>query len=134
MPHAQSRPVAADRRTDLVEGAAVSASLLCLVHCLALPLMLMVLPAAIGLFARSEAFHAVALLLIVPSALAAFWLGHRRHRAPLPALFGIVGVAGLVIGLLPLLSVEGQRWATVVGSLLLVTGHLLNWRLRARAG
>ena len=133
MSQAQGRPAPSDRRTDLVESAAVSASLLCLVHCLALPLALMVLPAAIGLFAQSEMFHAVALLLVVPSALAAFWMGHRRHRAPLPALFGVAGMTGLVIGLLPMLPEGGQRWMTVIGSLLLVGGHLLNWRLRSRA-
>lgn len=46
----------AERRVDIVEGTAVSASLLCVVHCLALPVLILLLPGALGLFAQSEAF------------------------------------------------------------------------------
>ncbi|MGK6319459.1 MerC domain-containing protein [Sphingomonas sp. DT-204] len=121
------------RRTDIIEGAAVSASVLCLVHCLALPLLLLLLPGIIGLFARSEAFHYVALALVVPSAAGAFWLGYRRHRTPGPALLGVAGVGCLVAALLPGLAEGAETWVTVAGSLLLVIGHTLNWRWRTCA-
>ena len=111
----------------------MSASLLCLIHCLALPLLLLLLPGVLGLFAQSEAFHYVALALVVPSALAAFGLGYRRHRALLPALLGFNGVICLVIALLPDLVEGAELRITVVGSLLLVAGHTMNWRLRAHA-
>lgn len=111
----------------------MSASLLCLVHCLALPFLLLLLPGIIGLFARSEAFHYGAVALIVPSAIAAFWLGYRRHRALRPALFGVVGVGCLVVALLPETAEGAETWLTVAGSLLLVTGHMMNWRLRTHA-
>lgn len=55
-----------ERRTNVIKGAAVSASLLCLVHCLALPVLLLVLPGIIGLFAQSAAFHYAALALVIP--------------------------------------------------------------------
>lgn len=121
---------ASERRTNVIEGAAVSASLLCLVHCLALPLLLLLLPGIIGLFARSEAFHYVALALVVPSAVAAFWLGYRRHRALRPALLGLAGVGCLVVALLPGRAEGAETWFTVAGSLMLVAGHTMNWRLR----
>ncbi|QZP08524.1 MerC domain-containing protein [Caenibius sp. WL] len=121
------------RRTNVVEGVAVSASLLCLVHCLALPLLLLLLPGVLGLFAQSDAFHYAALALVVPAGLAAFWLGYRRHRARRPALLGIAGVICLVIALLPGAGEGGELWFTVTGSLLLVIGHTLNWRLRTHA-
>lgn len=123
-----------ERSTNVIEGAAISASLLCLVHCLALPFLLLLLPGIIGLFARSEAFHYAALALIVPSAVAAFWLGYRRHRALRPALFGVAGVGGLAVALLPGLTEGTETWLTVAGSLLLVAGHMMNWRLRTHAG
>ncbi len=119
-------------RTNIVEGAAVSASLLCLVHCLALPLLLLLLPGIVGLFVQSAAFHYAALALVVPFALAAFSLGYRRHRALPPVLLGLAGVACLVIALLPGAGEGAEFWFTVAGSLLLVTGHALNWRLRVR--
>lgn len=124
---------AAQRRANLIEGTAVSASLLCLVHCLALPFLLLLLPGVLGLFARSEAFHFVALALIVPAALCAFWLGYRRHRASRPALFGLGGIGCLIIALLPSVGEGAELWLTVAGSLLLVTGHTINWRLRSHA-
>ncbi|PKP99798.1 MAG: MerC mercury resistance protein [Alphaproteobacteria bacterium HGW-Alphaproteobacteria-13] len=121
------------RRANVVEGVALSTSLLCLVHCLALPVLLLLLPGVIGLFARSEAFHYVALALVVPAALAAFRLGYRRHRARRPALLGLAGVACLVIALLPGTTEGSELWFTVAGSLLLVAGHTMNWRLRTHA-
>ena len=122
-----------ERSTNIIESAAMSASLLCLIHCLALPLLLLLLPGILGLFAQSEAFHYAALAFVVPSAFAAFWLGYRRHRSLPPALLGFCGVICLVIALLPGLAEGEELWITVVGSLLLVTGHVMNWRLRAHA-
>lgn len=121
------------RRTNMIEGAAVSVSLLCLAHCLLLPVLLLLLPGVIGLFAQSEAFHYVALALVVPAALAAFWLGYRRHHARRPAFLGIIGSICLVVALLPGVGEGGELWFTVAGSLLLVTGHTMNWRLRSHA-
>ncbi|MFC4254160.1 MerC family mercury resistance protein [Altererythrobacter xixiisoli] len=117
----------------MVEGAAVSASLLCLLHCIALPLLLLLLPGMLGLFAQSEAFHFAALALVIPSALAAFALGYRRHRKLLPPLLGVIGVASLVAALLPGQAEGAETLITVMGSALLVAGHALNWRLRAQA-
>lgn len=124
---------AKDRRTNVIEGAAVSASLLCLVHCLALPLLLLLLPGVIGMFARSDAFHYVALALVVPAALVAFWLGYRRHRARRPAFLGLAGMACLVVALLPGIGRGAELAITVAGSLLLITGHTMNWQLRTHA-
>lgn len=122
-----------DLRTNVIEGAAVSASLICLVHCLALPFLLLLLPGIIGLFAQSTAFHYFALALIVPTAVAAFSLGFRRHGAVLPVLTGLVGIGCLVIALLPGSSKNTEIWFTVAGSLFLVIGHAMNWRLRFHA-
>lgn len=108
----------------------MSASLLCLIHCLALPLLLLLLPGVVGLFVQSEAFHYLALAFVAPSAFAAFWLGYRRHRSLPPTLFGLGGVICLIIALFPGLAEGKELWVTVVGSLLLLTGHMINWRLR----
>lgn len=126
-----SSPKPTDRRTDLIEGVAVSTSLLCLAHCLALPFLLLLLPGVFAIFAQSEAFHWAALALVAPSALAAFWLGYRRHRAIVPALFGLVGVGLLTLALLPGTAEGAETWLTVAGSIALVGGHMMNWRLRS---
>ncbi|CDO35532.1 MerC domain-containing protein [Novosphingobium sp. KN65.2] len=130
----QNRSCAAGkRRTDIVEGAAVSASLLCLVHCLALPVLLLLLPGALGLFVQSPAFHFAAMGMVGPVALAAFWLGYRRHGARWPVLLGLAGVASLALALMPGMGHGGEVSLTVTGSLLLIVGHAMNWRLRTGA-
>lgn len=116
---ARYRP--AIRPANLVEGTAMFTSVLCLVHCLALPLLLLLLPGVLGLFAQSEAFHYAALALIIPAAFAAFRLGYRRHGARLPALMGVAGVICLAIALLPGVGEGDELWLTVTGSLFLVT-------------
>lgn len=117
--------------TNAVESAALFASLGCIAHCLALPLVILLLPGALALFAQSEAFHAVLLGLVLPTALTAFWLGSRRHGAIWPGLLGTLGIAGLGVALF--LAGTAQVALTVTGSLLLIGGHLINWRLRSRA-
>ncbi len=112
----------------------MSASLLCLVHCLALPFLLLLLPGVVGLFAQSEAFHYAALALVAPAALAAFCLGYRHHRAPAPALLGLIGICCLAIAILPGVGDDTEVALTVAGSLALLVGHMINWRLRSHRG
>ena len=118
------------RTTDFVEGTAISASLLCLVHCLALPLLLLALPALAGTFFESETFHIAAAALVVPAAALAFLLGYRRHRAPAPALLGSAGAASIVAALFPGWGEGAATTMTAAGSLFLISGHLINWRMR----
>lgn len=120
---------ASQKGTHAIEAAAASASILCLVHCLALPLLLL-LPGILGLWFLSESFHIAAFAFIVPSALAAFMLGYRRHHALTPALCGMAGIILLAGALVPGISEIAETGLTVVGSLLLLAGHGLNWRKR----
>lgn len=128
----EANPACASRSrlTDISEGVAVSASLLCLIHCLALPFLLLLLPGILGLFAGSSAFHVAALAMALPAALIAFRRGYRQHRAPLPVILGLSGSVCLVAALLPVMGEEAETALTVAGSLMLVAGHALNWRLR----
>ncbi|BAK65486.1 MULTISPECIES: MerC domain-containing protein [Sphingobium] len=115
---------------NVIESAAISGSLICLLHCLALPALLLLLPGTMLLFAQSEAFHVVALALLAPSAGLAFWLGYRRHGSGHVALAGGVGLLLLALALLPDVGEGGELWLTVTGSVLLIAGHVANWRLR----
>ena len=120
------------RQVDIVEGTAMTASFLCLLHCVALPLLLMLLPGVFGLIFRSDMFHYLALGLVLPSAAAAFGLGYLRHHAIAPPFFGLVGVGCLAVALIPgaLESIEAPM--TIAGSIFLLVGHMMNWRLRRR--
>ncbi|WP_133175324.1 MerC domain-containing protein [Sphingomonas oleivorans] len=122
-----------EKRTNLLEGAAMAASLLCLVHCLILPLAIALLPAFTNMLRLPESFHYLALGFVIPFAALAFLGGWRVHGTPLPTLLGGAGVALLTVALLP---GRGEIWETgltVAGSLLLMGGHGINWRMRAQA-
>ena len=103
------------QRSTFLDGAAIGASLLCLIHCIGLPILFALLPAlaTIGL-PSSESLHLILLLTAIPvSAL---------------ALVGALGLAGLAAGL-AFDSVPGAETAlTVAGSLALASAHIGNWR------
>lgn len=121
------------RLDNAVESAAASVSLLCLIHCLALPLLLVLLPGAAGLFVESDAFHVAAVALAAPGASVAFVMGYRQHAAILPAVIGGGGLGCLIAALLVAHGTVAETYLMVAGSLILVAGHVLNWRARNRA-
>lgn len=133
IPHKVPRASGAARPANVAEFGAISISLTCLLHCLALPLLLAILPATMGLWLRSDALHTVLLLLMLPAAVSAFLIGHRHHRSPWPLLLGVAGFAGLSSGLAPGLGAGQEVALTVLGSFLLIGAHIWNWRLRNRA-
>ena len=115
---------------DWIERAALSASFLCLVHCLALPFLLAALPVLSGVFALPGDLHVVILAFAIPSSLAALLLGRHGHRAGAPLAIGIMGLSLLTLGALAFGSTRLETPVTVAGSLALAFAHVANWRLR----
>ncbi len=112
------------------DGLAVGASALCLLHCLALPLLIAALPAVAGRLDLGEGFHLGVLAFAVPTSAFALIEGWRRHRGVAPLFAGVAGLVLLSAGL------AFEDWAavetgvTVAGSLLLAGAHVANWRGR----
>jgi hypothetical protein len=109
---------------------AISLSAICIVHCLAVPLIVAILPIAAISFGGDAHFHALILWLVVPVSLIGLVMGFRVHgRVSLVAL----GVAGVVI--LALAATVGhEQWpalaevlVSVGGSLLLASAHWMNF-------
>lgn len=109
---------------------AIGASGLCLVHCLALPVIIAALPVASGLSAASEALHIWILAFAVPTSLIALGFGAKQSGQWGLVAGGVVGLSLLFFGLwfedISSLAVM----FTIAGSALLVLSHLLNWRMR----
>lgn len=127
-------------RARLFDAMGVGLSFACLVHCLVLPLILLLAPALSAWLALPEAFHAAILLLAAPAAFAAMSGGWRRHRHAGPALLAAGGLGLLALGLaghegwLGALDPEAaDRWFTSAGAIALAAAHLANWRLRHNA-
>ncbi len=119
-------------RQRLVDSAAIAASLGCLIHCLALPVLFVLVPATAAFIAVPESFHLWALAFAVPTSFLAMMTGFVRHHSVTPGTFAIVGLALIAsgIGLAPDLMTETAL--TVAGALCLMIGHTLNWREAAR--
>ena len=118
------------RQDNWLEGAAVSASLLCLAHCLALPLLIAALPALSTVLAVPESFHLWVLAFAVPASGAALVSGRVHHGMDWPLATGAIGLAALAIGAILLGTSPAETPVTVAGSLLLAAAHVGNWRLR----
>lgn len=111
-----------------LDGASISLSLACLLHCLALPIVIATLPAVGALLATPEWTHAALLAFAMPLSLWALVHGYNRHGRMLPVTVGIIGLFLMGVGI----AFEAIRVAeigfTVSGATLLAFAHLRNWR------
>ncbi|MCW5723620.1 MAG: MerC domain-containing protein [Maricaulaceae bacterium] len=119
----------------LFDASAITLSGLCLVHCLALPVLAAFSP-LLALLAGAEWIHAAFVVLAAPvSALAL--ARHFRHGGRRPwglAALAAAGVAMLALGVLGWPQHEWETPLTVAGALTLAGVHIWNWRTRARRG
>jgi MerC mercury resistance protein len=118
---------------DWLDHAALGASALCLVHCLALPLIIAALPALSHLLSIPESIHVWILLFALPTAGLAFVTGRARHGASYPLVIGVLGLMALATGV-AFGNTPIETPVTVTGSLLLAAAHIANWRLRHAHG
>lgn len=115
------------KSTGWLDGAAVALSALCLVHCLALPLIVVGVP---FLAQYSEGhLHAQVLFIVLPLSVLALGLGYRRHGETRILMGGALGMLLLVIGATVAhseLGIVADRMFTISGSLVLATAHFFN--------
>ena len=107
----------------------MSLSFLCLIHCLAFPLIVLLLPTLENwLFINETLVHWVLLGLALPVSLIAFRHGWQHHGDRITAILGSLGLAGLILGVTHAFGHDSEFWLTVPGALLLFVAHLRNWK------
>lgn len=111
----------------------MSLSIGCLVHCLALPLVIALLPATASWLDVPEGFHLWAVLTAVPISLYMLLTSYRGHGDPVPLLLGSNGLTLMACALLTQAALM-ETAVTSAGAFLLAGAHLVNWRLRERHG
>ncbi|MFI8719380.1 MerC domain-containing protein [Stenotrophomonas sp. NPDC077464] len=113
----------------LLDAGAIALSTLCLLHCLALPLLAAALP-LMGVWAEAEWVHVVFVAIAAPITGFALWRAHRQHPLPALALLSAsVGLLFLLAGAAGWPSHDAETPMTVAGSLLLASTHVWNaWR------
>ncbi|MEO1245324.1 MAG: MerC domain-containing protein [Pseudomonadota bacterium] len=105
---------------------AAALSTLCLIHCLALPLLATMLPLAAH-FAESELAHRVLVLLAAPVSLWVVWKAWPIEGSGLFIGAALTGLGLLLLGAFVAAVEVYEEPITVAGSLLLGSAHLWRW-------
>mgnify|MGYP006265997723 FL=1 len=115
--------------STFIDTSAIGLSFLCLIHCLALPLVSVALPLA-GTMAEAEWVHQVLVLIALPItafALLRSSVGSARPDFVFPALLGL----GLLLaGAFVEPFHDRERLLTVAGALSLAAAHARRWATR----
>ena len=119
-----------ERGSDHLNLYAVGMCTLCLLHCIALPLVVTLFPIA-GLISGDELVHKILVLLAAP---ATIWLVYRSSFGDRNLVFIASALAGLVLLLVAAFIEVLSRYETsltLVGATVLGFSHLQRWlRLR----
>ena len=115
----------------LLDRSAIVLSMICVVHCLALPVAIIMLPALSAYWFADENFHLLLLYLVLPTSVIALGLGCRRHRMFKMMLWGSAGLLCLTVAALlghDRLGELGEKGLTLLGAGLVVVAQIYNFR------
>ncbi len=118
-PAKMPRPVA--------DSLAVGLSILCLAHCLALPVLVVALP-ALGMVSHASWVHFLLFLVALPLSSWALYRGALAHGNKGPALLGSIGLGLLAAGVLAHDSGDLETAITIAGTVTLAFSH--GWNMR----
>lgn len=126
------------RTGDRLDKTAICLSGACLMHCLALPVLMVLAPwINAGIFGETW-FHLSLVALVVPISLFAFRTGLRQHGRKNMLLPGLAGLALVMLaGIMEFAHIGSHELAaglTSVGGILLIIAHWRNLRGRRCLG
>lgn len=116
----------------LTDKVAIGLSFLCAIHCLVLPLIIVLLPSIAALQLQNEAFHTWMLIAVIPTSIYALIMGCKQHKRFRLLILGIVAISILVIAALTEETLPNEILAkalTLIGAMMLAYGHFQNYRL-----
>ena len=123
------------RVTAAMDRSAIGLSVVCLVHCLVIPVALTMSPALAAYWFADESFHTMLVYVVLPTSIVAMGLGCKRHRTFAVIAWGVSGLAALSLAVVldsALLSEAGEKLLTMLGAVLVVVAHVQNFRLCRR--
>lgn len=116
----------------LTDKVAIGLSIACTIHCLAFPLIVVLLPAFAALPLNDEAFHIWMIVAVVPASAYALTMGCRQHKCYHLLAYGVVGLSCLIMAIVldhSFLGEAGEKILTTVGAMIVAYGHYKNYRL-----
>lgn len=109
-----------------IDASAITLSGLCVIHCLALPLIAAFLPLA-GTWAEAEWVHKLFVAVALPLSGFAIVRGMRSRGSPIFMGLAIAGLSLLIASAFVEALHEVETPVTVVGALLLASAHIWRW-------
>ena len=110
---------------------AMSFSMLCLIHCLFAPALIVLSYSSLAITIESELVHKIILLLTIPISIFAITLGYKNHLNNSIIFIGISGLTILVAALLigEKINENTELILTTIGSMLLISCHYKNYKI-----
>jgi len=109
-------------------GLALSVS--CLVHCLALPLALVMAPAlALWLGGTESTVHWLLFVIAALVSGGALYTGFRRHGTALVVVVGVLGLLVMGVAAAHVFGASLEAALTLIGASILALAHVVNLRL-----
>jgi hypothetical protein len=111
---------------------AIGLSLLCTLHCLALPLLILLLPAVSAVFLADEGFHFYMVMMVLPISCFSLCVGFKQHQESKILLQGVTGL--IILSITVLLGHEQlgeitEKLLTLLGSSFICYSHYLNYKI-----
>ncbi len=120
-----------------IDKAAIGLSLACAVHCLLLPVAVVMLPTLAATTLADEQFHQWMLVAVLPTSLIALFMGCRQHGNTRVVAVGLLGLAILILAVYlghGVLGETGELIASLLGASVIAFAHLRNHALCKRLG
>ena len=117
------------------DKAAISLSFLCVVHCLVLPLAVVLIPSMAALPLQDESFHLWMIFAVIPISIFALTMGCKNHERYQLLIIGGLGLVVLASAALlghDWLGEELEKAFTVIGAVIIAAAHMWNYRLCQR--
>ncbi|MDC1051509.1 MerC domain-containing protein [Gammaproteobacteria bacterium] len=111
---------------------AMTLSMVCLVHCLFAPSLIILTYSFMAMSVDSELVHKLILLITVPVSLFALSLGYKNHSTMNFIVLGIIGLLTLVLAVIlgeGFLGENGELFLTMLGSTLVIIFHYKNYQI-----
>ena len=115
----------------LTDQTSIGISLVCAIHCLFVPVLLVALPSLASLPLESEMFHVWMVVAVLPISIFALTLGCKKHKRYKIIFLGVLGLISLISALLleSLVGEIGEKLLTLLGAGLIAWGHFTNFKL-----
>ncbi|GHF00678.1 MerC domain-containing protein [Thalassotalea profundi] len=109
----------------------IGLSMLCAIHCMLLPLLLVALPSLGALQLDNEAFHIWMLIAVIPTSIYALTLGCKKHKRYRLLIWGITGLTLMILAVTlghNIIGETGEKILTLLGAFCVVIAHFGNFK------